>query len=299
MFSTIIVGIDGCDGGRDALALARALAGDHTELVLTSSFPYELQANRGTNQGYEDLLRKDITKALDEAAAGDVRCRVVVMADGSPGRALHQEAERADADLIVIGSCHHSALGRVVLGDVSRATLHGAPCPVAVAPKGYRDEAEAAIATIGVGYNGTDESEAALAFAARMAEAVDGRLRVLTAVSTPAAMASSYAYAYDWSGVQAEARVAAGQQLDKAVNALTVRADGETIDENPGKALEHLSDQVDLIVAGSRGWGATHRVVLGSTTDHLTHHAHCPVIVVPSPVSDRHGVSHAVQPMLA
>jgi nucleotide-binding universal stress UspA family protein len=281
MFSKIIVGIDGSDGGRDAFALACDLADETTELVLVSSFPYDLHANRGTSRGYEDLVRTDITKALDQSAAGDPRCSVVVVADGSPGRALHHEAQRNEADLIAIGSCHRGAVGRVLLGDVSRVTLHGAPCPVAVAPQGYRNERKVAIETIGVGYNDTVESKAALELAVMLAEAGQSTLRILTAVATPAVMAASYAYAYDWNAVHAEALMAATRNLETAFQALDVPAETETIDDDPGKALENLSEHVDVVVAGSRGWGATHRVVLGSTTDYLVHHAHCPVLIVP------------------
>jgi nucleotide-binding universal stress UspA family protein len=101
-------------------------------------------------------------------------------------------------------------------------------------------------------------------------------------------------YAYNWAEVQAESQLAAELQISKAADALSVPAETETIDENPGVALERLSEHVDLVIAGSRGWGATHRVVLGSTTDHITHHAHCPVIIVPSPVADPAQSSHAV-----
>ncbi len=45
--------------------------------------------------------------------------------------------------------------------------------------------------------------------------------------------------------------------------------------------LEQFADGVDLLVCGSRGWGAMRRVVLGSTADRLIHHATCPVLVVP------------------
>jgi nucleotide-binding universal stress UspA family protein len=286
MFAQIIVGIDGSDGGRDALALAKQLAGDDAELVLVTAFPHDEVANRATSQGFECLLRDDVDKVLKESAASDSRCRVHAVADSSPGRALHEEAAREEADLIVVGSCHLGAIGRVLAGDVSRATLHGAPCPVAVAPHGYRDAASGPIHTIGVGYNATDESRHALAFSARLAEAVDGRLRLLTAVTSPGSMGPAYMYAYNWGEVQAESRLAAELQISEAADALSVPAETETINENPGIALERLSEHVDLVVAGSRGWGATHRVVLGSTTDHITHHAHCPVIVVPSPVAD-------------
>jgi nucleotide-binding universal stress UspA family protein len=296
MFARIIVGIDGADGGRDALALARTLAADTAELVLVTAFPHDVLTSRGTLDGYEKLVRADVDKALAETAGDDPRCSTWSVADSSPGRALHHQAEHEDADLIVIGSCRHGAIGKVLLGDVSRATLHGAPCPVAVAPHGYRDHPSDGLQTIGVGFSGTEESRAALAFAGVLAQAGGARLRLLTAVPSLAAM--GHMYAYNWADLDAEARLAAERTVEEAAAQFALPVETETVDDNPGRALEHLSEHVDLIVAGSRGWGAAHQVVLGSTTDHLVHHAHCPVIVVPSPVEDHKpapaAVPHAV-----
>jgi nucleotide-binding universal stress UspA family protein len=285
MFARIIVGIDGADGGRDALALAKRLAGEDAELVLVTALPHDEFHNRASLGGFEQLLHDDTDKALRESAAGDARCRVHAVADSSPGRALHEEALREDADLIVVGSCHRGAVGRVLLGDVSRATLHGAHCPVAIAPRGYHEHERDPIHTIGVGFNNTAESTAAVALGARLAEAAGGELRLLTAVTSPATSGPAYMYSYNWSEIAAESRLMAELEISKAADVLTIPVETETIDESPGIALEHLSEHVDLVLAGSRGWGATHRVVLGSTTDHVTHHAHCPVIVVPSPVA--------------
>jgi nucleotide-binding universal stress UspA family protein len=297
MFAKIIIGIDGADGGRDALALAKTLAGETAELVLVTSFPHDERRSRGTVAGFENLLRADVDKALLESAAGDSRCRVHAIADSSPGRALHDEADRENADLIVVGSCHHGVLGRILVGDVSRAALHGAPCPVAVAPHGYRDRSSDSIKTIGVGFNDTGESRAALVFAAELAEACGAGLRLLTALTTLSTAA--HMYAYDWSEIDAESRLAAEAAVAKAAEELALHVEAETVESGAGVALERLSEHVDLVVAGSRGWGATRRVVLGSTTDHLTHHAHCPVIVVPSPVSERQRLSHRLEPVLA
>jgi nucleotide-binding universal stress UspA family protein len=299
MFGKIIVGVDGTDGGRDAIALARTLAGATARLVLVTAFPHDEVLNRATSRGYENLVREDVDAALLASAGDDARCRIAAIADSSPARALHEEAERENADLIVVGSCRYGAVGRLLLGDVGRATLHGAPCPVAVAPHGYRDRPSASFQTIGVGFNDNDESRAALAFATRLAEAASADVRLLTAVAAPRAMGPGYMDAYNSFAVEADGRVAAELAIATAAGELSVPVETETVAASPGHALATLSEHVDLVVAGSRGWGATHRVVLGSTTDYLTHHAHCPVLIVPSPAGDRDGSSHAVQPVLA
>jgi len=157
MFTKIIVGVDGRDGGNDAVALARTLAGPDSEITLINAYSYESTPGRGSLGGYERLLRDESDELLARAASStldalDPHMHVRHVADVSPSRALQQEAAREEADLIVVGSCHHGAIGRVMLGDVSRGVMHGAHCPVAVAPDGYRKH-PSAMNTIGVGYN--------------------------------------------------------------------------------------------------------------------------------------------------
>ena len=49
MFNEIIVGVDGGEGGRDALALAARLASLFGgELVAVHAYPYDLFSSRGT-----------------------------------------------------------------------------------------------------------------------------------------------------------------------------------------------------------------------------------------------------------
>src|SRR4051794_21267327 len=135
MFKKVIVGDDGLDGGRDAVALAQAIAPD-AELIIASAYPWDATPSRFTQLGYANILRDDTTKALQRRRedAGVPHARIVAIADSSPARGLHRLAEQEHADLLVVGSARRGAVGRMLLGDVSRDVLHGSTCPVAVAP---------------------------------------------------------------------------------------------------------------------------------------------------------------------
>ena len=285
LFNRIVVGVDGADGGRDAIALAKLLATDSADIVLLNAFAYETSPSRGSLGGYAEVMSEEAQSMVEAAGSDDARCRTRVVADWSAGRAIHQAAAEEHADLIVVGSAHHGPVGRLLLGDVSRNTLHGAPCAVAVAPRGFHERSHASITTIGVGVDGTNESDAALAVARDLAANSGASLRLLTAIQTPVAFAPAYAYAYDWTELEADNRKFAEEHLAEVKASLAVPAETVVVSSGAAIALEELSESVDVIVAGSRGWGTAKAVVLGSTTDRLVHNAHCPVIVVPSPVT--------------
>ena len=52
--------------------------------------------------------------------------------------------------------------------------------------------------------------------------------------------------------------------------------------ERRDRAIVHLADEIDagLIVMGSRGLGGIRRALMGSVSDSVVRHAHCPVLVV-------------------
>ena len=49
----------------------------------------------------------------------------------------------------------------------------------------------------------------------------------------------------------------------------------------PGEAIVALAKEhrASLIVTGTRGLGSVRRTILGSVSDFVLHHAHCPVLV--------------------
>lgn len=50
-----------------------------------------------------------------------------------------------------------------------------------------------------------------------------------------------------------------------------------------GLDLTALSEDVDLLVCGSRHNSLLRRIVLGSTSGYLAHHARCPLVITPAP----------------
>ncbi len=52
---------------------------------------------------------------------------------------------------------------------------------------------------------------------------------------------------------------------------------------SPSEALIEASASADLIVVGSRGMGGFKRLLLGSVSSQVVHHAHVPVVVIPAP----------------
>ena len=74
--------------------------------------------------------------------------------------------------------------------------------------------------------------------------------------------------------------------MRSAAEATSAAAEVEVARGRPADRLAELGDKVDLLVIGSRRWGATARVLLGSTGEALMHDARCPIMVVPRPETE-------------
>jgi len=50
----------------------------------------------------------------------------------------------------------------------------------------------------------------------------------------------------------------------------------------PAEAILGVAKEADMIVVGSRGVGGFKKLLMGSVATQVTHHAHCPVVVIPA-----------------
>lgn len=260
----ILVGYDGSEESRDALALAKALAATTRASLLLAwvepvgplDVPYDA-GFRPIQARAEEALAEVAQELRKEGF--EVRTRVGLL--GSAAEGIHELGEEAAAQLVVVGSSHRGRVGRVLTGTVGTRLLHGSPCPVAVAPRGFAGE-PVSLARIGVGYDGAPESELALAWAERLARAAAARLELLVVP--------------DEEELSAERVLADG--LDRVTEA---HAQGAVRGGSAVEELVRLSERVDLLVIGSRGYGPLRRVLLGSVSAHVVGRSSCPVVVAP------------------
>lgn len=71
-------------------------------------------------------------KNLVRKSLGDAVKIDTVVASGSPKSAIIEEAEKWGSDLIIVGSHGYGFFERMLIGSVSDAILHHAPCSVLV-----------------------------------------------------------------------------------------------------------------------------------------------------------------------
>jgi len=169
MFSTIVIGVDGEQGGRDAIALARKLAPRGTRLVLATVHGGDEHAHDAGAHAFL-VAERQRSHELLKSARGDagIDAEIVTFASSSVGRGLHVAAEHERADLLVLGVSRHGLAGGETAADDTQAALDGAGCAIAIAPAGYGEHA-AAIGTVGVGYDGSPDGRHALTIAKLLA----------------------------------------------------------------------------------------------------------------------------------
>jgi nucleotide-binding universal stress UspA family protein len=284
MTRPIVVGLALREDDAAPLALGRALAGlSDLPLALVTSYPRESRAGLVSGD-HAMAVRQAVREQLERVAEtleADHHVPVLVRA-GSAGQVLYDVAEHYDAAAVVVGSSHHGTVGRVLMGDVAGGLLHGAPCPVAVAPRGYSAPADG-LRRIGVAFTDTPEGRQALVRAAELAQRCGGSIHSFTAVepvewTTPAAV-PGWAPPVD---LIDSSRIRAQRSADMALELLPsgLTATSEVVDGPPLRALTEASATLDLLVCGSRGYGGLRSVMVGGVSRGLAHHAHCPLLVV-------------------
>lgn len=281
----ILVGVDGRHGGRDAIELAQLFAEPGSRITLA----HVHSSSAATWQSVErQEARREAGRRLleSERELAGVHAALAVVGDATVGSGLRKLAKRTNADILVVGSCHRGAVGRVLLGNDARSAMSGAPCPVAIAPAHYVRPPE--LTRIGVGYDDSREAKAALGLARELVRVHGGRIMARAVISLQD-LPYGEPIPEGWPKIALEL-------MDDARGRLRAFGDidGDATYGDPGPQLAELSEDVDLLLVGSRDYGRIDRLFESSCAGYLAQHSRSPLVVVPrsaltvtDPSSDR------------
>jgi nucleotide-binding universal stress UspA family protein len=251
MFERIVVGVDGSPAGFEALAQARRLLAPGGRLVAITVVTPEIAVHAGFDAAYfAQQLWAEAREAHERAerALADLPLAEARLVQGRPIPVLLGAATDERADLVAVGSHGGTRAAGITFGSVATATLHEASCTVLVArPVAAPETFPNAIV---LGYDGSACADEAAAVADRLGESLQAPVRGVIAVGGKPLTLDHFPWRQ-------------GLESDK---------------RHPVDALVAASEEVDLLVVGSRGLHGL--AALGSVSERTAHRARCSVLVV-------------------
>jgi nucleotide-binding universal stress UspA family protein len=136
-----------------------------------------------------------------------------------------------------------------------------------------------------VGVDGSGHSQRALEWAIKEAALRHTSLTVLTVHQALAGFWGGTVTLPEDRTLTDKAREAAQAETDKTLASLPDHPASVTVNAVHGLPAEELINagaDADMIVLGSRGGGGFSRMLMGSVSSQVVHHAYCPVVILPS-----------------
>lgn len=285
--NAIIVGVDGSDHSRRAVewAAEEAVRRERPLRIVHATAPWlydtsvdpRLAAMRTwLLNGGEEVLEEAVAAARARDGELTVEGRLV---PGGASKALLEQAR--EASMLVVGSHGVGTVAGLLLGSTALQVVSHTTVPTAI----IRQFEVAERREIAVGVDGSAPGEAALAFAFEEAVLRGARLRAIHVWSHPGSEGPG-----DMMPLVYDEAVVTNDQDHRLSEMLAAWRDkypevevvGEVVRGRPVRVLAGASARADLLVVGTRGRGGFAGLVLGSVSHGLLHHAHAPLVVVPS-----------------
>ena len=141
-----------------------------------------------------------------------------------------------------------------------------------------------------VGVDGSPSSDSAVRWAAREAEMRNVPLSIVHIIERPpwgmlalgGGAVPPPTETSEWRKIEGEEVISAAVKVaqDSVKDGSSLQVHVEVYFSATGPALFDLSTHAQMIVVGCRGHGRVERILLGSVSAGLIHHAHCPVAVI-------------------
>lgn len=293
MIGRVLVPLDGSPLAEAALPYARALAAaSGEELVLVNVVAPIAAAVSPTHQKFleehraqaETAGRRYLEEKAAQLGAAGLRVQPVVLS-GPVAATLQQYATAEGIGLIALATHGRSGLERWMVGSVAAQLIHGSTIPVLVFRPRHGAEAGPPLVRILVGLDGSALAEAALPYAATLAQRLKLPVTLTRVVSSEVELFGGPDYLDIPGDIVAEVRATAGEYLDQ--HAKKLKAEGilcETkvdvgfpVTQIIGEANRHPGT---LILISSHGQSGLGRSLLGNVADRVIHESSWPVLVV-------------------
>ena len=263
------------DGSRDAQAA----------IATTMHFPWPartrvrvISARRTGAEYRRSILLTALDRGAEKAAERarrtlsrrwpDVEIEVL---DNTPVEGILGEAERFQADVIVVGWRGHGAVRRLLMGSVSRGVVRGSTRAVLVVKRSQR------VRKIVVGIDGSPTSKRALAFVGRLVPPRDGHVTLVSGVElmtvpSPGRVPGAAAIAREIRRTNSMRARTATKELNRAAAELkrsgwhtrTVLVHGEPLRDLLGAVA---AARAQMLVVGARGTSGLRHLLLGSVAE--------------------------------
>ncbi len=135
--------------------------------------------------------------------------------------------------------------------------------------------------------DGSDEGKLAAQAATELSRETGSEVHVVYVLPTPAQLIGHHLYSDEIresliGGAERDAETFLKEQAEKVNSGGGKVAETHLRSGDPDKEILRAAEalNVGLIVIGSRGLGALSRALMGSVSDSVVKHAHCPVFVV-------------------
>ena len=245
------------------------------------SVEYEAETEEGqriSEQRAREVLQEEVEEV--RSAGSTVAGEHLIEGRVAPG--IVGLAEEIGAGLVVVGSRGRGGIRRALMGSVSDSVVRHAHCPVLVVRDGGR-ERDYLPGRILLAVDGSAEASAAARTAAELADHTDSELHVVHVGEVrPVSHPERRGYRARYDELQEQARRLLEEQVDEVNSAGGTVSRAHLRMGRPDEEIVVLGEEIGagFIVTGSRGLGGMRRALMGSASDSIVRHAHCPVLVV-------------------
>jgi nucleotide-binding universal stress UspA family protein len=253
----------------------------YPEATNLQSVEYEAEIEEGqriSEQRAREVLEAEVEKV--RSAGCTVAGEHLIEERIAPG--IIGLAEEIGAGLIVIGSRGRGGIRRALMGSVSDTVVRHAHCPVMVVREDEHggDDLPGRIL---LAVDGSEEASAAARTAVELAERTDSELHMVHVGEVrPVVHPERRGYLARYEVLQEEAQNLLKEQVEEVESAGGTISRAHLRMGRPDEEIVVLGEEIgaSLIVTGSRGLGGMRRALMGSASDSIVRHAHCPVLVV-------------------